>query len=112
MNLDSDDLELASIAVEIREKDGGMKCVKAMGLQLEDGTALSMNLTDYRVSSPSDVVAAIGERAGAADVAIRESEVVGLLPQDVLVRLAQAALHATDFTRDQVLEAQVLDTLL
>ena len=114
VNLDSDDLELARrIAVEIREKDGGMKCVKAMGLQLEDGTAqVSMNLTDYRVSSPSDVVAAIGERAAAAGVAIRESEVVGLLPQDVLVRLAQAALLARAFTREQVLEAQVLDTLL
>ena len=114
VNLDSDDLELAQrIAVEIREKDGGMKCVKAMGLRLEDGTAqVSMNLTDYRVSSPSDVVAAIGERATAAGVAIRESEVVGLLPQDVLVRLAQAALHANDFSREQVLEAQVLDTLL
>jgi glutamate formiminotransferase len=107
-------VELARrIAVQIREKDGGMKCVKAMGLQLEDGTAqVSMNLTDYRVSSPSDVVGAIAERAAAAGVAIRESEVVGLLPQDLLVRLAQAALHARDFGRDQVLEAQVLDTLL
>ena len=114
VNLDSDDLELARrIAVEIREKDGGMKCVKAIGLQLEDGAAqVSMNLTDYRVTSPSDVVAAIGERAAAAGVAIRESEVVGLLPQDVLVRLAQAALHARDFGREQVLEARVLDTLL
>jgi glutamate formiminotransferase len=114
VNLDSDDVELARrIAVEIREKDGGMKCVKAMGLQLEDGTAqVSMNLTDYRVSSPSDVVRVIGEKAASAGVAIRESEVVGLLPQDVLVRLAQEALHAADFTREQVLEAQVLDTLL
>ena len=114
VNLDSDDLDLARrIAVEIREKDGGMKCVKAMGLQLEDGAVqVSMNLTDYRVTSPSDVVAAIGERAAAAGVAIRESEVVGLLPQDVLVRLAQGALYARDFTREQVLEARVLDTLL
>ena len=46
----------------------------------------------------ADVVAAIGERAAAAGVAIRESEVVGLLPQDALVRLAQAALYATDFS--------------
>lgn len=114
VNLDSDDLELARrIAVEIREKDGGMRCVKAIGLQLEDGAVqVSMNLTDYRVTSPSDVVAAIGERAAAAGVAIRESEVVGLLPQDVLVRMAQATLRARDFSREQVLEARVLDTLL
>jgi glutamate formiminotransferase len=114
VNLESEDVELAQrIAVEIREKDGGMKCVKAMGLLLDDGIAqVSMNLTDYRVTSMADVVAAIGERATAAGVAIRESEVVGLLPQDALVRLAQAALYANGFTRDQVLEAQVLDTLL
>jgi glutamate formiminotransferase len=114
VNLDSDDLELAKrIAVEIREKDGGMKCVKAMGLRLEDGAAqVSMNLTDYRVTAPSDVVAAIDTRARAAGVAIRESEVVGLLPQDVLVRLAQETLQAHGFSREQVLEAQVLDTLL
>jgi len=114
VNLDSDDLDLAKrIAVEIRERDGGLKCVKAMGLQLEDGAVqVSMNLTDYRVTSMADVVAAIGDRATAAGVPIRESEVVGLLPQDALVRLAQSALYAKDFSRDQVLEAQVLDTLL
>ena len=114
VNLDSDDLDLAkSIAVAIRERDGGMKCVKAMGLVLEDGAVqVSMNLTDYRVTSMADVVAAIGERATAAGVPIRESEVVGLLPQDALVRLAQSALYAKGFSRDQVLEAQVLDTLL
>ena len=114
VNLDSGDLDLAKrIAVAIRERDGGMKCVKAMGLLLEDGAVqVSMNLTDYRVTSMADVVAAIGERATAAGVPIRESEVVGLLPQDALVRLAQSVLHATSFSRDQVLEAQVLDTLL
>ncbi len=114
VNLESDDLDLAKrIAVEIRERDGGMKCVKAIGLQLEDGAVqVSMNLTDYRVTSMADVVAAIGERASAAAVPIRESEVVGLLPQDALVRLAKSALYAKDFSRDQVLEAQVLDTLL
>ena len=114
VNLDSGDLDLAKrIAVEIRERDGGMKCVKAMGLLLDDGVAqVSMNLTDYRVTSMADVVTAIGERAAAAGVPIRESEVVGLLPQDALVRLAQSALYATGFSRDQVLEAQVLDTLL
>ena len=114
VNLDSDDLDLAQrIAVEIRERDGGMKCVKAMGLLLEDGAVqVSMNLTDYRVTSMADVVGAIGERAAVAGVAIRESEVVGLLPEDALVRLAQSALYATGFTRAQVLEAQVLDTLL
>ncbi len=90
-----------------------MKCVKAIGLALDDGAVqVSMNLTDYRVTSMSDVVAAIGDRAAAVGVAIRESEVVGLLPQDALVQLARSALYATAFSREQVLEARVLDTLL
>ncbi len=114
VNLKTQDLELAErIALEIREKDGGMACVKAIGLQLDDGAVqVSMNLTDYRVTSPAAVVGAIAERAAAAGVAIRESEVVGLLPQDVLVRLARSELLANGFTREQVLEARVLDTLL
>jgi len=114
VNLDSDDLDLAQrIAREIRERDGGMPCVKAIGLALDDGAVqVSMNLTDYRVTSMADVVGAIGERAAAAGVTIRESEVVGLLPEDALVRLTRSALHASGFSRAQVLEAQVLDTLL
>ena len=71
-----------------------------------------MNLTDYRVTSMADVVEAISARADDAGVAIRESEVVGLLPQDALVLLAQSALFAHGFSREQVLEARVLDTLL
>jgi glutamate formiminotransferase len=114
VNLESGDLELARrIAREIRERDGGMPCVKAIGLALDDGAVqVSMNLTDYRVTSMADVVGAVGERAAAVGVAIRESEVVGLLPQDALVQLARSALHATGLSHEQVLEARVLDTLL
>jgi glutamate formiminotransferase len=114
VNLDSSDLELARrIAREIRERDGGMPCVKAIGLALDDGTVqVSMNLTDYRVTSMTDVLEAIARRATAAGAAVRESEVVGLLPEDALVQLAKATLQAAAFGREQVLEARVLDTLL
>ncbi len=108
VNLDSDDLELARrIAREIRERDGGMPCVKALGLALDGGLVqVSMNLTDYRVTSMADVVAAVSERAAAVGVAVRESEVVGLLPEDALVQLAKSTLHAAAFSRQQVLEAK------
>ena len=45
-------------------------------------------------------------------MAVAESEVVGLLPQDALVRLARAVLRAEAFGREQVLEARVLEGLL
>jgi glutamate formiminotransferase len=113
INLASRDLSLAQeIARAIRERDGGLPKVKALGLALEDCVQVSMNLTDYRVTSMQDVYAAVQVRAVQAGVDIRESEVVGLVPQDALVGLARTTLKATDFTSAQVLEARMLDTLL
>ena len=113
VNLDSHDLELARrIAHEIRERDGGLPCVKAMGLELDDGVQVSMNLTDYRRTSVLTAFEAVRSRAEAAGASVRESEVVGLLPQDAVTAVAQEVLAAPQLTRAQVLEARILDTLL
>lgn len=113
INLASRDLALAQdIARAIRERDGGLPKVKALGLALHDCVQVSMNLTDYRVTSMQTVFESVQLRALEAGVEVRESEVVGLLPQDALVGLARAALKAADFTAAQVLEARILDTLL
>jgi glutamate formiminotransferase len=112
VNLDSDDLDLArEIAVAIRERDGGFPKVKAMGLALEDCIQVSMNLVDYRVTSMHTVYTEIARRAAEHGVAVRESEVVGLLPEAALVDLARRSLRAVDFSQQQVLEARVLDLL-
>jgi len=113
VNLDCTDLELARrIAREIRERDGGLPCVKAMGLALDDGVQVSMNLTDYRRTSVLTAFEAVRSRAAAAGAAVRESEVVGLLPEDALTALAREVLVAPQLTRSQVLEARILDSLL
>jgi glutamate formiminotransferase len=114
VNLDSGDVEVAKrIAGEVRERDGGLPKLKAIGLALDDGRVqVSMNLTDYRVTSLLDAFAAVRVRAAAAGVEVVESEIVGLLPQDALVRLGRTALKATALGREQVLEARVLDLLL
>ena len=113
VNLDSRDLELARrIAHEIRERDGGLPCVKAMGLELDDGVQVSMNLTDYRRTSVLTAFEAVRSRAQAAGASVRESEVVGLLPQDAVTAVAREVLAAPQLTRAQVLEARILDTLL
>ena len=113
VNLASDDLDLARrIAAEVRERGGGLPKVKAMGLKLEHGVQVSMNLTDYRVTGILVAYAAVRDRAAAAGVAVAESEVVGLIPLDALVGLTRAALLAADFSDRQVLEARVLDRYL
>ena len=112
VNLESNDLKLAKrIAAEIRERDGGLPKLKAIGLALDDCVQVSMNLVDYRVTSPLDAFEAVRTRAERAGVHVRESEVVGLLPLDAVARLASATLAAPSLTREQVLEARVLETL-
>lgn len=113
VNLESADLALAKrIAGEIRERDGGLPKLKAIGLALPDCVQVSMNLTDYRVTGLDAAYGAVATRAAAAGVAVRESEVIGLLPEDALVQLGRASLRAHAFSREQVLEARVLDMLL
>jgi glutamate formiminotransferase len=110
VNLESNDLKLAKrIAAEIRERDGGFPKLKAIGLELADCVQVSMNLTDYRITSPLDAFEAVRTRAAEAGVHVRESEVVGLLPLDALTRIAATALAAPTLVRAQVLEARVLD---
>ena len=97
VNLDSTDLKLAKkIAKAIREKNGGMPGVKAMGFELkeENCVQVSMNLVDYRKTSPAQAYKRIEELASQADTSIRNSEVVGLLPQDAL-DVCASQLHET-----------------
>jgi len=113
VNLASSDLELARrIAHEIRERDGGLPCVKAMGLALDDGVQVSMNLTDYRRTSILTAFEAVRSRAEEVGVAVRESEIVGLVPEDALTDVARHVLVSPALGRAQVLEARILDSLL
>jgi len=110
------DLELARrIATAVRERDGGLPAVRAMGVDLAGrGLAqVSMNLLDYRVTPPAvafAAVAALAERAGAR---VAASEIVGLVPAAALAGTDPADLRLRDFTPDLLLErrlARALDT--
>jgi glutamate formiminotransferase / 5-formyltetrahydrofolate cyclo-ligase len=79
VDLASDDVELArSIAAEIRESGGGLKGVRAIGLQLaQRGRAqVSTNVHDHRATPLREIVAAVRARAE-----IAEAELVGLAPE-------------------------------
>jgi len=84
VNLASNDVALAKrIAKEIREKDGGLPGVQAMGFHLADRdlAQVSMNLLDYRKTSPGRVFDEVRTRAEAAGAKVLESEMIGLVPQ-------------------------------
>jgi glutamate formiminotransferase len=111
VNLASDDVKLAkSIAKQIRERDGGLKCVKALGFFLEDRrlAQVSMNLTNYQVTSIERVYAEIERLARAANVEIRESELVGLAPRAALPEGVPARVKLAGFDPAK----QILEELL
>jgi glutamate formiminotransferase len=91
INLESVDLALAKqIASTIRERNGGLPRVQALGLFLDDlGCAqVSMNLLDFTVTPIWRVWEEVERLAGDDGVALRESELIGLAPVAALTAVA------------------------
>ncbi|MCG3134454.1 MAG: hypothetical protein HMLKMBBP_01760 [Planctomycetes bacterium] len=110
VNLATNDVALAKrIAKEIREKDGGLPGVQAMGFHLADRdlAQVSMNLLDYRKTSPGRVFEEVRARAEAAGVKVLESEVIGLVPQDAVVRGFADLTRPRGFTGAEVIESHL-----
>ncbi len=111
VNLDTEDLDAAKeIAVAIREKNGGMPGVKAMGFALpEKGQVqVSMNLVDYRKTSPIQAFDEIAARAAKAGVPVAGSEVVGLIPAAACPEGFAERVRVIDFDADeQIIERRL-----
>ncbi|MSR61414.1 MAG: glutamate formimidoyltransferase [Planctomycetes bacterium] len=87
VNLASRDLALAkAIARAVREKDGGLPGVRALGLALEQQgcVQVSVNLCAPRRTGLRAVFALVERLAREAGVAVRSSELVGLAPRFAL----------------------------
>jgi glutamate formiminotransferase len=107
INLGTGDLIMAkSIAKAVREKDGGLKHVKALGFETdrEDVVQVSMNLVNYRETPVFTVFDAVKSLADERGIPIIGSEVVGLIPEDALVDCAEHYLKILDFSKSQILE--------
>ncbi len=106
--LATDDVSIAEkIAKTIRFSSGGLRFVKALGMQVENRAQISMNLTNYRKTSLALVVETIRREAARYGVMIHHAELVGLIPQAALVDAAVWYLQLDQFTPDQVLEQKL-----
>jgi glutamate formiminotransferase len=122
------DLELARrIAATVRERDGGLPAVRAMGVALEQrggrgdrrgrppvGRGLvqvSMNLLDYKVTPPAAAFAAVAELAGRAGARVVASELVGLIPAAAMAGTDPADLLLPGDTPDRFLETRLARAL-
>lgn len=110
VNLHSTDLALArSIAKDIRQSNGGLSHLKAIGVELASRrmVQVAMNLTDYIITPIHVAFEAVRTRAAEQGVAVAGSEVIGLVPQAALVQAAAHSLSLEQFDSTQVLETRL-----
>jgi glutamate formiminotransferase / formiminotetrahydrofolate cyclodeaminase len=110
VNLRSTDLALArSIAKDIRQSNGGLPHLKAIGVELASRqlVQVAMNLTNYIITPIHVAFEAVRARAAEQGVAVAGSEVIGLVPQAALVQTAAHSLALQRFDATQVLEMRL-----
>ena len=108
VNLRTDQVQVAKdIAKKIREKDGGLPGIKAMGFFLDEAklSQVSMNVCNFQATGLERVFAEIEKLARERGVEIHESELVGLAPRASLPDGAATRIKLRDFDpRRQIIE--------
>jgi glutamate formiminotransferase/formiminotetrahydrofolate cyclodeaminase len=107
LNLNTSDVETAQkIAKAIRFMSGGFRYCKALGFELKDeGVAqVSINMTEYTKTPLYRVFETAKREAERYGVSIKESEIVGLVPEQALIDTARYYLQLDRFNEDQILE--------
>lgn len=111
INLNTPDLKIAQkIARSIRERDGGLKSVKALGLKLKSRNLaqVSMNLTNYKETGILEVFEAVERESLKYGVEISESEIIGFPPQESLPKNFKERLKIKHFHDNRILENAIL----
>ena len=111
VNLATDELAVAkAIASAVRHSSGGLRHVKAMGLEVA-GTGVvqvSMNLVDYRRTPIHRALELVRIEAARYGVAVRECELVGMVPLEALGDVAGYYLQIPGFDAAKVIEYHLL----
>jgi glutamate formiminotransferase len=92
INLDTDSIEIANkIARKVRHSGGGLRFVKAIGIDLTQRgiTQVSMNMTDYTKTSLYQSFEMVKFEAKRYGVKVIGSELIGLLPAKALFDVAE-----------------------
>ena len=112
INLDTSDVSIAKkIAKIIREKDGGFRAVKALGVMLEERNIaqVSINMCDYKQTPLYRVLEFVRFEAARYGVHVVGTEIIGLAPMMAFVDAADYYLQIEKFdAAKQVLECHLL----
>jgi glutamate formiminotransferase/formiminotetrahydrofolate cyclodeaminase len=110
--LNTSDVSVAkAIAKAIRHSSGGLRYVKALGLDIpaRKQAQVSMNLTNFQKTGIHTVFAMVKDIAESYGAGITDSEVVGLIPQGALIDAAKHHLRVHRLKPDQILENRLMD---
>ena len=99
------------IAALVRERGGGFRGVRALGLDLPSAglVQVSMNVEDWEAAALHEIVARVEQEAAARGAEVVGSELVGLMPAGAAAAAAGAALRIEGFDASRVLELRLLD---
>ncbi|MEO0215483.1 MAG: glutamate formimidoyltransferase [candidate division WOR-3 bacterium] len=107
INLNTTDVNIAkNIARAIRFKDGGFRYAKALGFELKEQNLaqVSINMTNYLQTPLYRVFEVVKSEANRYGVTVKESEIVGLVPEKALIDVALYYLQLNNFNENQILE--------
>lgn len=102
-----------AIAAAIRESGGGFPGLRALALELPERGALqiSMNLEDLQAVAPITVFRRIEELAAARGGRVVETEVIGMLPDELVIPAAAQRLALPGITPDRLLSRRLVEHL-
>lgn len=112
INLGTTNTEIAhKIAKCIRHLSGGLRYVKAMGVDLKEKgmVQVSINMTDFTRTSLYRVMEMVRFEAKRYGVPVVGSEIIGLTPMEALIDAAAYYMQLEDFSMKQVLEYRMLE---
>jgi glutamate formiminotransferase/formiminotetrahydrofolate cyclodeaminase len=108
--LDTRDVEIArKIARAVRFSSGGLRYVKALGMEVDGLAQVSMNLTDYSRTPIARVQEMIRREAQRFGVAIHHAELIGLIPERAVVDTVEWYLQLEELDSAQILESRLRD---
>ena len=111
VDLETTDLAAArAIAAAVRESSGGLPAVQAMGVALASRgvVQVSMNLRDYRRTSPLIAFRRVEAEAARRGIAVSAGELIGCAPRDALPPDPLATLRLRALRPEQILDPEGL----
>lgn len=110
IDLDTEDVKIAKqIARKIRERDGGLPGIKALGIELPSRQCaqVSMNVCDYTKTGLLAVFGAVEREAALLGTRVRAGELVGLVPRAAFPEDGARLLRLIAFSPASILESRL-----